>query len=183
MKTRITTLLFLLFCSYAGIYAQTLTKAEIKAQKQEQKAKQKEEQEKELAKKGATALRVMTTFATQKDALDYIVSSLISRGNPPAYIDKDYYIVKTGQKVVRSLSYSSTYTIIKQGDKIVIQAQSIGKQELVIGAAIKSVPDFPVRYGYRGDVFVVAWEEMQDILFANLLPHSNIDYIKILSVN
>lgn len=187
---------FIVFLMLLGMSAQGQTKEEIKAQRKAERqerariqdsiykaeiAREKRLDEERRAKNGATSLLVTTVFEHQeKTILDMLVRKMIERGDVPASIDKDYYIIKSSPKMAGSATYETTYTIYLMQGKVCIRAASVGYKSFSVGAGmLRSNTDMvvPLEYGGAdGSACDVAWKEMEYYLLS--IPHTEIQYIK-----
>lgn len=185
-----------------SLAASAQTKEEIKAQKKAEKAearrlrdsisrardsiywaeqaRQQKEWEEYQEKKGATLLQVTTGYTSKKEAIDALVSALISRNITPASINKDYFIVKTERKMVGSANYEIVFTIRDTGGKVQICAKSIayGNIGVVVGYVFTNTEMVvPVKYGgAKNSMSDIAWRNMLAII--SEIPHDNPQYIK-----
>lgn len=197
---KIAILLALLLVSFAG-YSQT--KEELKAARQAERIEKRRIRDsiyyaqdsiwrleqaaydkniaEEKAKKGSTALLVYTTYDNTKQALDILVSSLLTNGFTPASIDKEYNIIKTEPKQIGSATYTTTYTIYQHHErKVCVRATSTARGSFSISSGMfRSNTEMivPVEYGgVKGSLTHTAWIEMEAFLLS--LPHTNVEYIK-----
>lgn len=190
MKIRIITLLFLLFCSYAGMYAQTPTKAEIKAQKRAEKAEARRIQDsiwnaqnaeqiqaeiKEEMRKNANTLIVTTTYETRDEAFNTIINALLDAGYIIGEKDKEFYTIKTEQKDAGLAKYDLLFRAKEQDKKVLVEISGRVHGAIALYGVIRTFSEPLVNKGVQGSANKVGFAEM--LRFANLLPHSHIDYI------
>lgn len=147
---------------------------------EEEEERQRKEWEEYQAKKGATSLRVITGFANPKEALDALVSALLCHNITPAYIDKDYFILKTERKMVGGSTYEMAFTIHNIYGKVQICAKSTAYGNIGVAAGYvftNTEMVVPVKYGgMKNSISDIAWRNMLAII--SELPHENPQYIK-----
>lgn len=132
------------------------------------------------AKKGCTALLVTTSFEDPKQVMDALVHRMIKDGNTPAYIDKEYYIIRTESKQVFNATYETTYTIYLDKGKVCVRAASVARGSISVGSGLfRSNTEMvvPVEYGgVKDSLCDVAWREMESYLLN--MRYDNVEYIK-----
>lgn len=130
--------------------------------------------------KGATALLIRTPFKEPKQILDSLVHRMIINGNTPAYIDKEYFIIKSAPKQVFNATYETTYTLYLDKGKVCVRAASVARGSFSVGAGIfRSNTEMvvPVEYGgVKDSLCDVAWREMESYLLN--MRYDNVEYIK-----
>ena len=134
----------------------------------------------ENGKKGCTALLVRTPYEEPKQVMDALVHRMIKDGNTPAYIDKEYCIIKSSPKQVFNATYETTYTIYLDKGKVCVRAASVARGSISVGVGMfRSHTDMvvPVEYGViNGSLSDVAWREMESYLLN--MHYENVEYIK-----
>lgn len=134
----------------------------------------------ENEKKGSTSLLVRTPFEEPKQVLDALVHMMIKDGNTPAYIDKEYCIIKSSPKQVFNATYETTYTIYLDKGKVCVRAASVAHGSISVGVGMfRSNTEMvvPVEYGrIKGSLCDVAWREMESYLLN--MHYDNVEYIK-----
>lgn len=130
--------------------------------------------------KGATALLIHTPFEEPKQILDSLVHRMIKNGDIPAYIDKEYFIIKTAPKQVFNATYETTYTLYLDKGKVCVRAASVARGNISVGVGLfRSNTDMvvPVEYGgVKDSLCDVAWREMESYLLN--MRYDNVEYIK-----
>ena len=90
---------------------------------------------------------------------------MLKNGLVPAYIDKDYYIIKTEPKQIFHATYVTSYTIYLEGGRVCVRASSTGYGSISVGSGlIRSTTNMvvPVEYGgVEGSLCYEAWKEME----------------------
>ena len=134
----------------------------------------------ENGKKGCTALLIRTPFEEPKMVMDALVHRMIKDGNTPAYIDKEYYIIRSAPKQVFNATYETTYTIYLDKGKVCVRAGSVARGSFSVGVGMfRSNTDMvvPVEYGgVKDSLCDVAWREMESYLLE--MKCDSIEYIK-----
>jgi len=154
-------------------------KAEIKAERKRAKAEkdsiykaQEEAREarlnEEWRKSKSTSLLIITPFESQKDIFDALVHRMMQDGTIPAYLDKEYYIIRTARKQISVGTYDITYSVFKKDGKVCVRASGMGYGSFSVSSGMfRSDNDMivPLEYGSaKGSTAKTAWDEIERYL-------------------
>ena len=121
------------------------------------------------APQGARRIILNTEYATQREALDAVVTSILPDLNvTPSWIDKDYYLVRTDAAPIDNINGQISYFIqIRQADAVTV--------EITGSYAVAGAVPAPVQNGGQaGSIKAKTWAALEG--FAAGFPGSVAGY-------
>lgn len=131
--------------------------------------------EKIKAQKGTNTLIVATTYETRDEAFSTLINALLDAGYIIAEKDKEYYTIKTELKDAGLAKYDLSFRVKEKDDKVLAEISGRVHGTVALYGVVRTFAEPLVNKGVEGSANRVGFSEMEK--FANLLSHTNIDYI------
>lgn len=127
------------------------------------------------SQKGANTIIIATTYETRDEAFSTLINALLDAGYIIAEKDKEYYTIKTELKDAGLAKYDLSFRVKEKDEKVLAEISGRVHGTVALYGVIRTFAEPLVNKGVEGSANRIGFSEMEK--FANLLSHTNIDYI------